>query len=243
MSAARAVVSTEVPESSYVLALTFRACQIATAAANSAADVLASAPASRKGGVAECEKELDRLDRELDERLAASIAGAAPHTVREMLACMKFMIDLERVGDLLVSFAGRAEAVRERLDMQDVRDLVQMTQVLAKMLADVYHAFSTRDVNRALAVLRADGELDRLRNLVLMRHLDTASTFCGPDSIHVVCMTQSLERAGDHVKNLAEEVCHLVTGHSVRHLLKVRDLPSEQLYLEHLRRQHRLEEV
>ena len=243
MSAARAVLSTEVPENSYVLALTFRACQIAGAAANNASDILSSTPAARSAGVAECEKELDRLDRELDERLAASIAGAAPHTVREMLACMKFMIDLERVGDLLVSFAGRADAVRERLDMQDVRDLVQMTQVLAKMLADVYHAFSTRDVNRALGVLRADGELDRLRNLVLMRHLDTGSTFCGPDSIHVVCMTQSLERAGDHVKNLAEEVCHLATGHSVRHLLKVRDLPSEQLYLEHLRRQHQMEEV
>lgn len=243
MSAAQAIPSTEVPEHSYVLALTFRACQVAAAAANNASDILSSTPASRGAGVSECEKELDRLDRELDERLAASVAGAAPHTVREMLACMKFMIDLERVGDLLVSFAGRAEAVRERLDMQDVRDLVQMTQGLAKMLADVYQAFSTRDVNRALAVLRADGELDRLRNLVLMRHLDSASTFCGPDSVHVVCMTQSLERAGDHVKNLAEEVCHLTTGHSVRHLLKVRDLPSEQLYLEHLRRQHRLEEA
>ena len=56
-------------------------------------------------------------------------------------------------------------------------------------------------------------------------------------------MTQSLERAGDHVKNLAEEVCHLATGHSVRHLLKVRDLPAEQLYLEHLRRLHRGEEA
>lgn len=243
MSAARVIPTTEVPENSYVLALTFRACQVAAAAANNASDILSSTAAARSSGVAECEKELDRLDRELDERLAASIAGAAPHTVREMLACMKFMIDLERVGDLLVSFAGRADAVRERLDIEDIRDLVQMTQGLAKMLADVYHAFSTRDVNRALAVLRADGELDRLRNLVLMRHLDAGSPSCGPDSIHVVCMTQSLERAGDHVKNLAEEVCHLVTGHSVRHLLKVRDLPSEQLYLEHLRRQHRLEEA
>jgi phosphate transport system protein len=238
MSAAQAI-STSVPEESYILALTFRACQMAAAAADSAADALSSTAAAKAAGVAECERELDRLDRELDERLAASIAGAAPHTVREMLACMKFMIDLERVGDLLVSFAGRAEAVRLRLEMQDVRDLVQMTQVLATMLADVYRAFSTRDVNRALGVLRADGELDRLRNLVLMRHLDPGSTFCGPDSIHVVCMAQSLERAGDHAKNLAEEVCHLVTGHSVRHLLKVRDLPSEQLYLEHLRRQHR----
>jgi phosphate uptake regulator len=53
-------------------------------------------------------------------------------------------------------------------------------------------------------------------------------------------MAQAVERAADHVKNTAEEVCHLVSGHTVRHLMRARDKSSEQLYLEHLRRQHHL---
>ena len=48
-------------------------------------------------------------------------------------------------------------------------------------------------------------------------------------------MTQSLERAGDHAKNLAEEVCHFVSGHSVRHVLMTYDKPIEQMFLDWLK--------
>jgi phosphate uptake regulator len=50
-------------------------------------------------------------------------------------------------------------------------------------------------------------------------------------------MTQTLERAGDHAKNLAEEVCHLVTGRSVRHLIRAADKPFEEMFLDWMRRQ------
>jgi len=50
-------------------------------------------------------------------------------------------------------------------------------------------------------------------------------------------MATALERAGDHAKNMAEEVCHLVTGESIRHLLKSKDKPVEQLYLDWLAKQ------
>ena len=148
------------------------------------------------------------------------------------------MIDLERIGDLLLSFATRAETVHSRLDMRDLRDLEDMLSVLAKMLADTQQAFSNRDHALALQVLRADRDVDRLHNLIVMRHLEPEMTFGGPDSVHVISMAQAIERAADHVKNTAEEVCHVVSGHTVRHLLRMQEKSSEQLYLEHLRRQH-----
>lgn len=49
-------------------------------------------------------------------------------------------------------------------------------------------------------------------------------------------MAQAIERAGDHAKNVAEEVCHLLSGHTMRHLLRNYDKPDEERYLEHLRR-------
>jgi phosphate uptake regulator len=48
-------------------------------------------------------------------------------------------------------------------------------------------------------------------------------------------MTQSLERAGDHAKNLAEEVCTFVSGHTVRHVLLAYDKPVEQMFINYLR--------
>src|SRR6266568_5185174 len=180
-----------------------RAFQLAITAAQRSADLVLGAHTALQPIVA-CERELDELDREIDERVAVEVAHTTVEQVREKLACLKCMIDLERIGDLLLSFATRAEAVRARLDMQDLRDLGEMLSVLAKMLTDTECAFSTRDHARALQVLRTDREVDRLHNLVVMRHLEPELDFGGPDSVHVITMAQAIERAADHVKNTAE---------------------------------------
>jgi len=220
-----------------LLALTTRAYGVAISAAHGAADLVLGA-SSALARIVAYERELDELDREFDERVANELAHSSIEQVREKLACLKCMIDLERVGDLLLSFATRAETVHARLDMQDLRDLGDMLTMLAKMLADTQTAFSARDHALALQVIRADREVDRLHNLLVMRHLEPETTFGGSHSVHVISMAQAVERAADHVKNTAEEVCHMVSGHTVRHLLRMQEKSSEQLYLDHLRRQH-----
>jgi phosphate transport system protein len=220
-----------------LVSLTGRAYTLAISAAQSAADLVLGA-GTALNRIVVCERELDELDREIDERVAVEATHAPLEQVREKLACLKCMIDLERIGDLLLSFATRAETVRARLDMQDVRDLSDMLAVLSRMLHETESAFSTRDHALALQVIRADREIDRLHNLIVMRRLEPELAFGGPDSVHVISMAQAVERAGDHVKNTAEEICHLVSGHTVRHLLRLQEKSSEQLYLDHLRRQH-----
>jgi len=224
-------------ESESLVVLTGRAYGVAGAAAQSAADLILGAN-SGLDEIAACEHQLDELDREIDERVAIEIAHAPLDQVREKLACLKCMIDLERVGDLLLAFATRADTVRSRLDMQDMRDLGDMLAMLSRMLTDTDAAFSSRDHARALEVLRSDREVDRLHNLIVMRHLEPELAFGGPHSVHVITMAQAIERAADHVKNTAEEVCHLVSGHTVRHLLRLKEKSAEQLYLEHLGRQN-----
>ena len=81
----------------------------------------------------------------------------------------------------------------------------------------------------------ADAEMDRLRNLVFMRHIENPENIARQASLQVIFMTQSLERAGDHVKNLAEEICHLVSGHTLRHVLMAYDKPIEQMFIDWLR--------
>ena len=159
-------------EHNYLVGLTLRACEVARTAAAHAADGIASNAPSLFLAVDECEKELDALDRELDERLTHAL-GAGPDTQRrELLCCMKFMTDLERIGDLVSTFASGARALGAKLEPQDVQDLIRIASVLEKMLADVRQAFSTRDLDRAISVLRADSEIDRLRNLMFVRHVE-----------------------------------------------------------------------
>jgi phosphate transport system protein len=218
-----------------IVAQTREACHLTQVAAGEATNSLARGARQSFQAVKEAEEKLDFLDREIDKGVTACITTVSPEQARELLACMKLMIDLERIGDLALSFTVRAEAVRERLEMEDVNQLIRMGSILEKMLGDILQAFIQRDLECAVGVLRADSEIDRLRNLLVIAHLEHAS---GPESIQVIFMAQALERAGDHAKNLAEEICHLLSGQSVRHLLSSRTKPYEQMFLEHLRTQY-----
>lgn len=225
-------------EHAYLVGLTLQAYQLAQQAAAHVADALGSGAAPLYAKVDECERELDRLDRELDQPLSAALAGASESQRRELLACMKCMTDLERIGDLVASFASTGRAVGIRLESRDVQDLIRMASVMEKMLADASQAFSGRDLNRAINVLRSDAELDRLRNLIFVRHIENPEGEPCRESIQVLLMAQALERAGDHVKNVAEEVCHFISGRTLRHVLRSAEKSEEQMFLEWLKQRH-----
>jgi phosphate transport system protein len=214
---------------------TVEACELAREAAAIAAEGVATGSMSRLGDIRQCEKDLDAIDMEVDSGVTANINRVPESDTGQLLACMKLMIGLERIGDLLLSFATSAQGAGNRIDPEDTRDLTQMATILEKMLADVGQSFSQRDVKKAIDVLRADAEMDRLRNLIFLRHIENPENIARHASLQVIFMTQSLERAGDHAKNLAEEVCHFVSGRSIRHLLMAYDKPKEQMFIEWLR--------
>ncbi len=227
-----------VPEPAHqsIVRRTIEACNLAKDAAATAAEGIATCSSPLLNSLRQRERELDTLDMEIDSAVTNVITEVGPAEARELLACMKVMIALERIGDLLLSFASSAQAAAGRIDPDDVRDLTQMATILEKMLTDCTAAFSDRDVSKAVDVLRADAEMDRLRNLIFLRHIENPENTVRQGSLQVIFMTQSLERAGDHAKNLAEEVCHFVSGRTVRHVLMAYDKPVEQMFIDYLRR-------
>src|ERR1700730_12200908 len=233
-----AILRSQEPESPYahLVKRTIEACGVATEAAATAAEGIATASCALLNTLREREKELDRLDMEIDADVTVAITQVTESEARELLACMKFMISLERIGDLLLSFANSAQAASGRIDPEVTRDLTRMATIIEQQAADLGHDFSPRDVGKAVDVLRADSEMDRLRNLIFLRHIENPENISRQASLQVIFMTQSLERAGDHAKNLAEEVCHFVSGHTVRHVLMAYDKPVEQMFIDYLRR-------
>ena len=223
--------------SAQILELTVRGCH----AAKSSADALLT---GLKTGSEECldsvrkyEEELDRLDHEINDGVTTLIPRISSEAqARELLACLKFIIELERIGDLLLNVVNRFRSISARVDSHDLGELVTMTSIVAGMIWNAGEAFIKRDVARALVVLGDDAELDRLRNLMIVRHVENPERQPVRESYHLVTMSQTLERAGDHAKNLAEETCHLVTGRSVRHVLREYDRSFEQGFVDRLRR-------
>ncbi len=135
------------------------ACKVANRAASSAIDSLINGSITALQSVRDCEEKLDDLDHELDQQLASAITRVTPMQARELLACMKLMLDLERVGDLIASFAERASIVKHRLDMDDVAHLTKMACLLENMLDQMTLSFKERNVELAIRVLRSDWKL------------------------------------------------------------------------------------
>ena len=223
---------------SHLVDLTMSACSVAKEEVAHAIDGLINGSPMSLLAVRKCEERLDTMDREMDQEMATVITQVSPESARELLACMKLMLDLERIGDLVASFAERSAIVRNRIDMDDVEQLTRMGCLLENMLSTMLRAFAARDVDQAIRVLRTDSEVDRLRNLIVVRHTENAEGLKGMESLHVLSMANALERVGDHIKNMAEELCHVATGHTMRHLIRAKDKPIEQLFLDWLAKQN-----
>ena len=176
--------------------------------------------------VKDCEKELDRIERKIDEKITRAITEVTEAEARELLACLKFIIDLERIGDLLWSVTKRLQSIPAHLSREDSRDVLEMAGILEQMLERIHQGFVDRDVEAASWVLQTDSRIDQTCRAVFHRHLEGTDRRRREYSTSLLFIAQAFERAGDHAKNLAEEVFHLVEGRSVRHEVK-RRLPGE----------------
>ncbi len=170
--------------------------------------------------VKECERELDKLELEIDEQLPSAITRVGERKARELLSCLRFITDLERIGDLSWWIAQRLNRWRPDVPEKELSAITSMTSMLENMLADLHRGFLEGDVGIAQSVIARDREMDDLRRSVFTSQLDTRTKANTPDSVEILFITQALERAGDHATNLAEELIHLVEGRSVRHLPK-----------------------
>ena len=202
--------------------LALRASLVASDAAFNIRDFLANASHIAFLAVRDCERELDRIEQQMDQQLPGAITQVSEPEARELLACLRFSNELERIGDLFWSVAKRAHNLPIRLPKPDSEQLIEMTSILEKMLHRVREGFIQRQLDPASYVLRADREIDQLYRALFRRHVANSSHKKMQHSADVLLMAQALERAGDHATNLAEELFRLIEGRSLRHIPKKR---------------------
>ena len=200
--------------------IALRACLIARDAAFNVQDYIATKSQMAFIAVQQCEKELDQIERQIDESMPAAITEVTEPEARELLGCMKFTIDLERVGDLMWSVARRIQNLPSPLNSREASYLTSMAETLQEMLARVHQGFLSRDLELAESVLRMDSKINQVCHSIFTEYLEKGAGRRSYEVTHLLFMAQAFERARDHTKNLAEELVHLVGGHSVRHVKK-----------------------
>ena len=203
-----------------LMRLSLKACLIARDAAFNLRDLLTSNSRMAFLAIKDCEKELDQIERQIDERLPSAITRVNEARARQLLSSLKSTTDLERIGDLVMSVAMRVQARTSKMAASDVRQLVEMSSVLREMLDLVHRGFSTLDLECARKVLQMDKEIDRVCHTLFQKHLAETVAQGDTTGFDVLLMAQALERAGDHTTNLAEDLYSLIEGRSLRHMPK-----------------------
>jgi phosphate transport system protein len=198
-----------------------RAFLIARDAAFNVRDLLTQNSRMAFLAIKECEQELDVIERYIDDRLPAAITRVNEARARQLLTSLKCTTDLERIGDLMMSVALRAQSRTEKMAASDVRQLVEMSVILRDMLDLVYQGFVNLDLECARKVLQMDKDIDRVCHALFQKHFAGQASQNHP-SFEVILMAQALERAGDHTTNLAEDLYSLIEGRSLRHPPKKR---------------------
>lgn len=168
------------------------------------------------------EKEVNRLEVEIDDLVTTLLARHQPAAIdlRTLLAVTKMLTDMERSGDEADKIASMARRIHED-DRRfiPVIELRHMANSIVTMMRQVMDAFARHDSVLAASVVRSDKEVDKewksaLRNLITYMIEDPRTI---SRAIDLLFIARSMERIGDHCKNMAERVIYMVHGADVRH--------------------------
>jgi phosphate transport system protein len=160
--------------------------------------------------------EVNELQRSINTGITALIATQGPvaRDVRELLALYHASAELERMGDYAVNIAKLAQQLAAEPEIPILRQIPQMEQLCREQLRAAMRALVDVSEVDARAVCARDDEIDHLYNSV---YEDTMSLMSvAPDKVrqatHLLFAAHHLERLGDRVTNIGEDVVFLATG-------------------------------
>ncbi|MEM0977534.1 MAG: phosphate signaling complex protein PhoU [Pseudomonadota bacterium] len=180
--------------------------------------VLQAPKASVVDDILAVDSRVNALEREIDELSVKLLALRQPlgSDLRNAVSAMKVAGNLERIGDYAKSMARRVEPIHGNGQTKHISfsSLVRMSEVVQGMLKDVLDAYVARDLEKAVSVWRRDDEVDNMytslfRELLTYMMENPSHITAG---MHLMFIAKTLERTGDHVTNIAEQIHFLLTG-------------------------------
>lgn len=196
-----------------------------------AVDSIENADSDLAEKVIKTEDEVDEREVSLDADCTTVLACRQPTAsdLRMVLSVARVTRDLERMGDEAHKIAKMAISLNQTgaapAGYEEVRHMGALVQT---MVHAALNAFARFDAAGAVKVVRADKQVDReyksaMRELMTYMMEDPRSI---TRAMNIIWVLRSLERIGDHTRNIAEHIIYLVKGMDVRHQ-SVSDIESK----------------
>ena len=159
---------------------------------------------------------IDALEAEVERLAVEVIALRAPMAddLRELIASLKIVSVVERIGDYSKNIAKRVAQLNESRSIEAIPLLMSMSELVTGLVRDSLDSFARRDAELAKNVTVRDRAVDDFYNSIfralvtfMMENPRSIS-----ESAHLLFVAKNLERIGDHATNIAEMVHYVVTG-------------------------------
>ena len=188
-----------------------------------AIDALSSGDMEEIERVQSNDHRVNAMEVELDESCSHIIARRQPAAgdLRLIIAVIKTITDLERIGDEAEKIARMAKLIHEAERMHMPRlEIKHVANLALAMLRKALDAFARLDIGSAQQVVEQDEAVDSefrsiLRQLITFMMEDPRTI---SRCLEFLFVAKALERIGDHSKNMAEYVVYMVEGRDVRHM-------------------------
>jgi phosphate transport system protein len=170
------------------------------------------------------DNQIDALEIALDRECTQIIALRQPTAfdLRLLIAVLKIINELERVGDLAEHIAKMAIYLSdiEGSKSEPYHEIQHMFELVKVMLHDALDAFARMSVEQVPAITGKDENVDREYASIIRQQI----TYMMEDprnitrTINVLWTVRSLERIGDHACNICEHLVYIIKGEDVRHI-------------------------
>ena len=195
-------------------------CENVETAVRLATEALLSGDATIAEGVISADAEIDRARERVEDSafLLLSLQQPVASDLRTVVAALRMVSELERMGDLSVHVAKIARLRVPNLAVPaDVSPTIErMAHVAEDMVRRVSKIITDRDVDEALALVREDEEMDQLRRSTFAEMLSADWSHGVEAAVDIALLGRYYERIADHAVSVANRVVFVVTGENPR---------------------------
>ena len=168
-----------------------------------------------KQSAEECEKQIDRMERDIESLCMRLLMHQQPLATdfRLITSALKMISDMERIGDHAEDIVEIGGYIAET-DIQLRGHIAEMAQSAVKMLTASVDSYIRRDAELAYSVILMDDTVDEL---FIQLKQKLISVICNEKEnaesvLDLLMIAKYFERIGDHAENIAEWVIYAVTG-------------------------------
>jgi phosphate transport system protein len=165
------------------------------------------------------DKDINQLEKEINDMSIKNILKQQPVAIdlRRIMVAVKISSDIERIGDLAVNIAKSTLFIGNKPLHTSTEALPEMAKVVQKMLSDSLTAYHEENVEAALHLAKTDDIVDTMYGDTIQKLLSEMAhkPAAIPQLTQLAFVCRYLERVGDHVTNIAENILYLVKGERI----------------------------